>query len=115
MKKERLMELAGVEKEENPKDVISVDVPLMIRLLEWAREDSKTDMQLHKATENLVKLSSEDKKILCMKDYDSILNGVMDNKVSGKDVVLQKKPAPGMSDTDYKQDNMTRVANTIQA
>jgi hypothetical protein len=32
----------------NPKDTITVDVPLFIRLLEYAREDAKTDMDLHR-------------------------------------------------------------------
>jgi hypothetical protein len=32
----------------NPKDIIKLDVPLFIRLLEYAREDAKSDMDLHK-------------------------------------------------------------------
>ncbi len=79
MKKERLLELAGIIKE-NPDDVISVDVPLMIRLLEWSREDAKTDMQLHSLTENLIALSAG--KTLSMKDYDKILKGVMNKTES---------------------------------
>ena len=35
------------EAQSNPTDIISVDVPLFIRLLEYAREDAKTDMDLH--------------------------------------------------------------------
>jgi hypothetical protein len=31
----------------NPKDIIKLDIPLLIRLLEYAREDAKTDMDLH--------------------------------------------------------------------
>jgi len=30
----------------NPQDKITVDVPLFIRLLEYAREDAKTDIDL---------------------------------------------------------------------
>ena len=40
----------------NPEDKITVDVPLFIRLLEYAREDAKSDMDLHKVTENILKL-----------------------------------------------------------
>jgi len=56
----------------NPADKITVDVPLFIRLLEFAREDAKTDMDLHKITENAVALS-ENGKTLTMAQYDSII------------------------------------------
>jgi hypothetical protein len=56
----------------NPADKIIVDVPLFIRLLEFAREDAKTDMDLHKITENAVALS-ETGKTLTMAQYDSIV------------------------------------------
>jgi len=41
----------------NPADKITVDVPLFIRLLEYAREDAKTDMDLHKVAENILSMS----------------------------------------------------------
>lgn len=56
----------------NPKDTITVDVPLFIRLLEYAREDAKTDMDLHDVAENIISLSSEG-KTLTMSDYESIV------------------------------------------
>lgn len=56
----------------NEPDVIRVDVPLLIRLLEYAREDAKTDMDLHFFTENLIKKSTEG-RVLTMADYDSLL------------------------------------------
>ena len=56
----------------NPKDTIKVDVPLFIRLLEYAREDAKTDMDLHDVAENIISLSSVG-KTLTMDDYDSIV------------------------------------------
>lgn len=64
--------LGTAPKKENPVDVIILDVPLMIRLLEYAREDAKTDMDLHKVAENLVQLSKNG-KTLDMTDYDSIV------------------------------------------
>jgi hypothetical protein len=56
----------------NPTDKIKVDVPLFIRLLEYAREDAKTDMDLHKITENILALSKTG-KILTMDQYDGIV------------------------------------------
>lgn len=64
--------LGTAPKKENPVDTITLDVPLMIRLLEYAREDAKTDMDLHKVAENLVQLSKEG-RLLDMTDYNSII------------------------------------------
>lgn len=57
----------------NPEDKITMDVPLFIRMLEYAREDAKSDMDLHSVTENAVTLGKEG-KTLTMSDYDSIVN-----------------------------------------
>ena len=76
--KQRIKELvkqalsAPVKQEKNPVDTITLDVPLMIRLLEYAREDAKTDMDLHKVAENLIQLSKEG-RLLDMTDYNSII------------------------------------------
>jgi hypothetical protein len=56
----------------NPKDIISVDVPLFIRLLEYAREDAQTDMDLHDVADNIISLSAAG-KTLTMDDYSSII------------------------------------------
>ena len=56
----------------NPSDKITVDVPLFIRLLEYAREDAKTDMDLHNVAENIIKLS-ENGKTLTMSQYEDIV------------------------------------------
>jgi hypothetical protein len=56
----------------NPQDTIKVDVPLFIRLLEYAREDAQTDMDLHNVAENIIRLS-ENGKVLSMDDYDMIV------------------------------------------
>jgi hypothetical protein len=61
----------------NPKDIISVDVPLFIRLLEYAREDAQTDMDLHDVADNIISLSSTG-KILTMNDYSSIIGSQED-------------------------------------
>lgn len=59
--------------EENPKDVVSMDIPLLIRLFEYSREDAKTDMDLHNVTDRLIKLSSHG-DVLTMEHYDQIVN-----------------------------------------
>jgi hypothetical protein len=66
----------------NPSDKITVDVPLFIRLLEFAREDAKTDMDLHVVTENAIALS-KDGHILTMDNYNDIVknNNKEDNTI----------------------------------
>jgi hypothetical protein len=92
---ERMLETqldTEVKKIENPKDkidTITVDVPLMIRLLEYAREDAKTDMALHDVTEKLIALSKEN-PVLSMDQYDSIMN---DKQGGNKDY-----PQPSFAD-----------------
>mgnify|MGYP001129260288 CR=1 FL=1 len=59
----------------NPKDKICVDVPLFIRLLEYAREDAKTDMDLHNVAENIIELSRGG-ETLGMQEYSLIVSGL---------------------------------------
>ena len=61
----------------NPKDTIKLDVPLFIRLLEYAREDAQTDMDLHDVAENIISLSASG-KTLTMDDYSSIVGSQED-------------------------------------
>jgi len=71
--KEAIKQVLGTApKKENPIDTITLDVPLMIRLLEYAKEDAKTDIDLHKVAENLVQLSKTG-RTLDMTDYNSII------------------------------------------
>lgn len=52
-------------------DVIKLDVPVFLRLLELAKEDIKNDMDLHDIAEIVTKLSQE--RVVTMDDYDSIV------------------------------------------
>ena len=56
----------------NPSDKITVDIPLFIRLLEYAREDAKIDVDLHRVAENAIALS-ETGKTLTIADYDAVV------------------------------------------
>lgn len=60
------------ESNENPQDVLKMDIPLFIRLLEYAREDAQTDMDLHDVTERLIQLSASG-NVLSMHEYDQII------------------------------------------
>jgi len=58
---------------ENPIDTASLDIPLLIRIMEYAKEDAQSDMDLHKVAENIIRLSKGG-KTLTMSDYNSILS-----------------------------------------
>ena len=56
----------------NPADVVKLDVPLLIRLLEFAKEDAADDMALHDLAEKLV-AGCQRGRTLTMKDYDNLV------------------------------------------
>ena len=51
---------------------LCMSIPLFIRMLEYAREDAKTDMDLHVVTENAIELM-EKNPVLCMDHYKTIV------------------------------------------
>lgn len=52
-------------------DTITMDVPLFLRLLEYAKEDAQTDMDLHHVTEKAIEFSKEGP--MSMDQYDAIV------------------------------------------
>jgi hypothetical protein len=56
-------------------DSVTMDVPLLIRLMEFAREDAADDMILHKMAERLIGMSEEGQS-LSMSDYEDIVGSV---------------------------------------
>ncbi len=52
-------------------DIIKVDVPTFLRLLELAREDVKQDADLHDIAEIVTKLSQDG--VVTMDDYNEIV------------------------------------------
>jgi len=63
-----------MEQVHNPSDKVTIDIPLFIRLLEYAREDAKTDIDLHNVAEKAI-AASETGKTLTMDDYDALVAG----------------------------------------
>jgi hypothetical protein len=53
-------------------DVVTIGIPLFIRLLELAREDIKEDCDLHFITEKVVDICKEE-PVATMDDYKDIL------------------------------------------
>jgi hypothetical protein len=53
-------------------DIIKIDVPTFLRLLELAREEIRNDADLHDIAEIVTRLSKHD--VITMKDYKTIVN-----------------------------------------
>jgi len=59
-----------VTEETDKKDMICLDIPLLIRVLEFTREDMKTDIELHNMVERLINMRAN--VPLDMSHYDEI-------------------------------------------
>lgn len=60
--------------EANPTDKVTMDVPLFLRMMEYAKEDAKTDMDLHDVTERAIELMKQH-DYLCMDNYSDLVGG----------------------------------------
>ena len=70
----------------NPTDTVSMDIPFLIRVMEYSKEDAKTDMDLHAATEKMIS-ASKSGKTLTMDDYDSIFSKKEEVNETSKEMV----------------------------
>jgi hypothetical protein len=88
------------EEEVAKTDTLTIDIPMFIRLMEYAREDAKTDMDLHNVTTNLLKIKD---KTISMADYDQVVQSTDVNTAdeSFKDKVMKKIAQPIK---DYNKD-----------
>jgi hypothetical protein len=83
---------------ENPQDILKMNVPLFIRLIEYAREDAETDMDLHDVTERLIKLSLKGEP-LTMDDYDTIVIPKKEEKPKKSELYENKVTLKTMDET----------------
>jgi len=72
---------AEEEDKDNPVDVVKMDIPLFIRMLEFAREDAVDDEQLHAVTERITKMAAEG-NIITMAEYDKIVGASTEEQES---------------------------------
>lgn len=88
------------EEQTDKVDSLTIDVPMFIRLMEYAREDAKTDMDLHNVTTNLLKIKD---RTINMDDYDQVVasSDVETADENFKDRVMKKIVQPVK---DYNKD-----------
>lgn len=71
-------------------DTVTMDVPLLTRLLELAREDITDDAELHRVLERIIAI--KDVSVLTMDNYDEIL-GKLDQDETSAELESIKKLA----------------------
>jgi hypothetical protein len=69
MKKENMVK---EEEQQDAIDIVTLDVPLFIRMLEYAKEDAADDMDLHELATKTIALSKQ-RGILSMEDYNTLI------------------------------------------
>ncbi len=80
-------------------DIVQLDVPLFIRLLELAREDVKQDADLHDVAEAVIKLSQQGP--VTMAAYDQIVG------------FMQKQGKSEVKDEDFYNDDIRRFRQIV--
>ena len=60
---------SSMEEATNPTDTVKMDVPLLLRVMEYSKEDAKTDIDLHDVVTKLVDMSRTG-ETLTMKNYN---------------------------------------------
>lgn len=58
----------------DPVDTVTVDIPLLLRIMEYAKEDAQDDMALHDVAQRLIELSKK-MDVINMDHYDAIVSG----------------------------------------
>lgn len=80
-------------------DVIRINVPTFLRILELAREEIKDDVDLHDITEIVTKLS--EKKVITMDDYKKITSYMKRTGNDSTDSELERIKRLGGMDASY--------------
>ena len=74
------MDDTEINKTEENTDTVTFDVPLLIRIMEYVREDVSTDVVLHRLVTNLIRIAKE-KEVMNMDDYENILSGIRGSEI----------------------------------
>jgi hypothetical protein len=69
----RITQILREQLETDITDQVTVGIPLLLRLLEYAKEDAKTDMDLHWVVERATELAKQH-SVLDMQHYEDIVN-----------------------------------------
>jgi hypothetical protein len=103
----------GEATQEHPTDIIAMDVPLFLRMLEYAREDAEQDVDLHKVTERAIE-AVKLRGLLSMEDYQDIVGEPIEEETGySKYLATLENPkgkTPGLT-PDIMSKILMKIAN----
>jgi hypothetical protein len=103
----------GEATQEDPTDIIAMDVPLFLRMLEYAREDAEQDVDLHKVTERAIE-AVKLRGLLSMEDYQDIVGEPIEEETGySKYLATPENPqgkTPGLT-PDIMSKILMKIAN----
>jgi len=88
--------------ESNPIDKVTMDVPLLLRIMEYSKEDAQSDMDLHHVVEKLVSLSAGGQS-LNMDNYNDIVGSVHEGDAPAEKLVKDIEYQPDEDEEDIKE------------
>lgn len=83
----------------NPTDKVTMDVPLLLRIMEYSKEDAQTDMDLHHVVEKLVSLSVSGQS-LNMDNYNDIIGSVPEGDAPAEKLIKDIEYHPDDEDDE---------------
>ena len=95
------------EEQEDPTDIIAMDIPLFLRMLEYEREDAEQDIDLHKVTERAIE-AVKLRGLLSMEDYQDIVGEPID-EMTGYSKYLATPENPKGKTQGLTQDVMDKI------
>jgi hypothetical protein len=103
----------NMKEEADAKDTVCFDIPLLIRVLEFTREDMKTDIELHNMVERLIDMRNE--VPLTMDNYDAITGKLKESVSYEPNTGYQTKTSSGHTIVGHSfHGNGTKHANIVK-
>jgi hypothetical protein len=91
----------------NPTDKVTMNIPLLLRIMEYSKEDARTDMDLHHVVEKLVSLSSNGQS-LDMNNYNDIIGSVPEGDAPAEKLVKDIEYHPKDNNDEEVQEGYGR-------
>jgi hypothetical protein len=99
--------------QEDPTDIIAMDVPLFLRMLEYAREDAEQDIDLHNVAERAIE-AVKLRGLLSMEDYNDLVGEPIEEETGySKYLATPENPkgkTPGLT-PDIMSKILMKIAN----
>lgn len=99
-----------VTEADNPIDRVTLDIPLLLRIMEYSKEDAKTDMDLHHVVEKMIELSSSGQN-LSMDHYNEIISSL--TEMGGSEAENLVKAVSYDNDKDHSNYSIAKFVTKL--